>query len=132
MHMRNALVTIGMAAMIAATASWVLAAPGGASVEEMLFAVGIESRMPVGVADEFDASTRRVVCWTRIAAESPPVTVRHVWVLEGNQLAEVPLTVNYPSGRYWSTKNVIPGVWRVDVVDEAGAVLGSKTFVVTP
>jgi hypothetical protein len=126
------LIVIGVAALILAIAAGALAAAGNTTVEEMVFATGVESRMPLGVAEAFDASTPRVVCWTRIAAESPPVTVRHVWSRDGKNLVEVPLTVNYPSGRYWSIKNVAPGDWRVDVVNEKGEVLESKAFVVKP
>ena len=128
----RSLMVIGVAGLIVAIAAGALAAAGKTTVEEMVFATGVDSRMPVGVAGEFDAATPRVVCWTKIATQSPPVTVRHVWHREGKRLLEVPLTVNYPAGRYWSIKNVTPGEWRVDVVNEAGEVLESKTFVVKP
>lgn len=132
MKKTQSLIVIGAAALILAIAAGALAAAGNTTVEEMVFATGVESRMPLGVAEAFDASTPRVVCWTRIAAESPPVTVRHVWSRDGKNLVEVPLTVTYPSGRYWSIKNVTPGDWRVDVVNEKGEVLESKAFVVKP
>ncbi len=128
----RSLMVIGVAGLVVAIAAGALAAAGKITVEEMVFATGVDARMPVGVAGEFDAATSRVVCWTKIAAQSPPVTVRHVWHREGKRLLEVPLTVNYPAGRYWSIKNVTSGEWRVDVVNEAGEVLGSKAFVVKP
>lgn len=123
---------IAVMAIASAFAMGTPAAAGNTTVEEMVFAAGVDSRMPVGVAGEFDAATPRVVCWTRIATQSPPVTIRHVWHREGKRLLEVPLRVNHPAGRYWSIKNVTPGEWRVDVVDEAGEVLRSSSFDVKP
>jgi hypothetical protein len=41
---------------------------------------------------------------------------------------EVPLTLNYPSGPYWSVKNLSPGDWTVEVVGANGEVFGSGSF----
>lgn len=128
----RSLMVIGVAGLIVAIAAGPAAAAGNTTVEEMVFAAGVDSRMPVGVAGEFDAATPRVVCWTKITTPSPPVTIRHVWHREGKRLLEVPLRVIHPAGRYWSIKNVTPGQWRVEVVNEAGEVLRSSTFVVKP
>ena len=98
------------------------------SVESILFAQSVESREPVGVAKEFEASVTKVYCWTKLSAKTPPVTVKHVWYNAGKKLLEVPLTINYPSGRYWSVKNVTPGDWTVEVVGENGEVFGSGSF----
>ena len=103
-------------------------AESSVSVDSILFAQGVESREPVGVAKEFEASVTKVYCWTKLSAKTPPVTVKHVWYKAGQKVLEVPLTINYPAGRYWSVKNVTPGDWKVDVVGANGEVLGSGSF----
>ena len=66
----------------------------------------------VGAAAEFPAGTAQVWCWTRLAAKSAPIEVKHVWSLDGKPMLEVPLKLNYASGRTWSHKNVRPGAWK--------------------
>ncbi len=98
------------------------------SVESILFARGVESREPVGVANEFDASVDQVFCWTKLSSKAPPAAVKHVWYKAGQKVLEVPLTVNYSSGRYWSVKNVSIGDWTVEVVGARGEVIGAGSF----
>jgi len=99
-------------------------------VEKISIAASVELKDPVGVATEFDAGAGKVYCWMRIACGDIPKEVKHIWYLENEKLLEVPLTVKFPSMRTWSTKNIRPGNWRVEVVDEAGAVLGQTSFTV--
>jgi hypothetical protein len=100
------------------------------SVDALVFATAVESREPVGAATQFAASSGRVYCWTRLSTSSPPATVTHVWYLGDQQRLEVPLTVKYPSGRYWSVKTVTPGQWKVAVVGADGTVLATGQFTV--
>jgi hypothetical protein len=99
-------------------------------VEKISIATSVELKEPVGVATEFDASVVKVNCWMRIACADIPKEVKHIWYLENEKQLEVPLTVKFPSMRTWSTKNIRPGTWRVEVVDESGAILGQTTFTV--
>jgi hypothetical protein len=98
------------------------------SVDSMVFARSVESREPVGAAKEFEVSVAQVVCWTKLSARSVPAAVKHVWYHSGGKLLEVPLTLNYSSGRYWSVKNVSTGDWTVEVVGANGEVFGSGSF----
>jgi Protein of unknown function (DUF2914) len=98
------------------------------SVDSIVFASNVESKEPVGAANEFGASVNQVFCWTKLSAKTPPAAVKHVWYKAGRKLLEVPLTLNYSSGRYWSTKNVSPGDWTVEVVGANGEVFGSGNF----
>ncbi len=100
------------------------------SVDRILFARNIESREPVGAATEFQAPVNQVFCWTRLSTRTPPAAVKHVWYRNGQRLLEVPLTLNFPSGRYWSVKNVGPGAWMVKVEGAKGEVFGSGSFMV--
>jgi hypothetical protein len=98
------------------------------SVESIVFARSVESREPVGAAKEFEASVTQVFCWTKLSAKTLPAAVKHVWYNAGRKLLEVPLTLNYSSGRYWSVKNVSPGDWTVEVVGANGEVFESGSF----
>src|SRR5439155_16212308 len=84
-----------------------------------------------GEAAQFDGSTTRVYCWTKVTSDQAPATLKHVWSADGKQEAEVPLEIKYTSMRTWSSKNVWPGSWKVDAVDDKGSVLASKEFTVT-
>jgi hypothetical protein len=89
-------------------------------VDSIVFARSVESREPVGAAKEFEASVTQVFCWTKLSAKTLPAAVNHVWYNAGRKLLDVPLTLNYSSGRYWSVKNVSPGDWTVEVVGANG------------
>ena len=99
-----------------------------ASIESILFARGVESKEPVGVAKEFDASVVQVFCWTKLSSKAPPTAVKHFCSKAGQEVREVPLTINYSSGRYWSVKNVSIGDWTVEVVGANGEVIGAASF----
>ena len=45
------------------------------SVEKIVFAVDVSSRVPVGAADAFDASTPEVYCWNQLAIAKPQAAV---------------------------------------------------------
>ncbi|ATD01707.1 hypothetical protein PTE01_31570 [Pseudoalteromonas tetraodonis GFC] len=57
--------------------------------------------------------------------------VKHIWLFEGEVMAEVSLKVTSPRYRTYSTKNIMDsqlGNWRVDVVDERGLLIAQKEF----
>ena len=100
------------------------------AVDSMAFAAGIDARAPMGIATEFESTTEKVSCWTRVSSSQGPVSIKHVWYKDDNKVFELPLTLTSQSGRLWSTKTVSTGNWKVDVVDDAGNVVTSGTFVV--
>ena len=104
------------------------ALPNKGTVDSILFATGIKDRVPVGCTTEFGPQMQKVFCWTKLTIERAPFKFRHVWYNGDQKVLEVPLRLGYASGRLWSYKTVTPGTWRVDVVDDAGKVIGSGTF----
>lgn len=100
------------------------------TLDRLVFARSVEAREPVGAGREFEASVSQVFCWTKLSTKSPPAAVRHVWYKDGQKLLEVPLTVIYSSGRYWSAKNISTGNWTVEVMDANGEVFGAASFTV--
>lgn len=112
----------------AATPEAVKAAPA-IKVEKIVVAAGVENREPVGEAATFAAG--KVYTWTKISAETTPAAIKHVYYLDGKLVREIELKVNSSPYRVWSWKNVTPGSWKVEVTDEAGAVLATAEFTVT-
>jgi hypothetical protein len=101
------------------------------TVEKIEVGTAVEERELVGAATAFEASTAtRVYCWMRAGAAEPPVTLHHVWLLDGQKQSDVPLTIKSASMRTWSYHDVVPGTWKVEVTDDAGAVLSSVDFTV--
>ncbi len=102
----------------------------GVKVEKAVAATGVEDREPVGEATEFEASVGKVYCWSKIAAETVPTTIKHVWYHGEQKVFEMDLDIKYPSTRTWTVKTIQPGDWRVDITDEAGTALDSVSFTV--
>jgi hypothetical protein len=106
------------------------AASPALTVEKIVVATSVENHEPVGESKEFEASVGTVYCWTKIMASTTPATIKHVWYLGEEKVFEIPLEIKYPSTRTWSSKTVSPGDWKVEVTDDAGAVLSSISFTV--
>lgn len=107
-------------------------APRGAlTVTEIVLAKAVVDRAPQGVSDTF-AEGSEVNCYTRL--DNPAGgqrVVRHEYFFGDELKRSLELKVKGTTWRTWSNKRVYgPGAWRVDVVDEAGAVLASAPFVV--
>jgi hypothetical protein len=81
-------------------------------------------------ATTFDAGVTRVYCWTKAKAATVPGSLKHVWSVDGKEVSEVPLTLSVSPARTWSYKTVWPGAWKVEIKDDAGAVLKSIDFTV--
>ena len=105
-------------------------AAAGLKIEKAVAATAVENREPTGEGKEFEASVGTVYCWTKVAAETVPATIKHVWYEGEKQVFEKPLEIKFPSTRTWTAKAVKSGSWRVDVTDEAGKVLASVSFTV--
>jgi hypothetical protein len=99
-------------------------------VEKIVVATSVENWEPVGENTEFEASVGTVYCWTKITASTTPATIKHVWYLDDKKVLEIPLELKYASTRTWSSKSVKTGDWKVEVTDDAGAVLSSIAFTV--
>ena len=125
--------TIIMLATCAAAATFAPAAGAadqGIKVEKAVAATSVQNLEPLGTNTEFPTSLGTVYCWTKISAKTVPAKIKHVWYLGDKKVFEYPLDVKFHSARTWSSKSVRPGIWRVDVTDDAGNVLASVEFTV--
>ena len=106
------------------------AADQGITVDKIVAATSVDKFDPVGASTEFDASVGTVYCWTKVNARTVPATIKHVWYLGDKKVFERSLDLKLASTRTWSSKSVKAGSWKVEVTDDAGAVLSSVSFTV--
>ncbi len=115
-----------MALVLLAGQAW-----AGLSVGRALFARGVVAREPVGVARVFPPDVGEVYFFTHVLGAETPTEILHVWIYDGREVAIVPLAVESPSWRTWSSKRILPewrGDWTVEVRDLDGTVLYTGTF----
>ncbi len=99
-------------------------------VEKILTAAAVENREPVNETSAFDKAVGRVYTWTKIVTTEAPVKIKHIYYADNKKAAEIELDIKAKTYRVWSSKSVWPGNWKVEVTDEAGAVLATVTFTV--
>jgi cytoskeletal protein RodZ len=104
--------------------------PAQLSVPEHGVGTRVVNRRLVGAGDRFAEGTR-VWFWTLVQGGSSGDTIRHVWIHEGRETNNIPLTVG---GWHWRThtrKYLAPGSggrWAVEARDAAGRVLARSEF----
>ncbi len=101
------------------------------TVSRHAFARDVVAREPVGEAAAFPADAGRVYFFSQIMGAGDAAEIRHVWIYDGREVASVPLAVEGPSWRTWSSKEILPqfvGDWTVEVRDGSGNVLLSAGF----
>ena len=103
---------------------------GTLEIVEAAIAREVVDRLPVGEGPYAEGT--EVHCFTRIRNPGGERRqIKHNWYHEGARKSSIPLSVKAETWRTWSNVPVHgKGAWRVDVVDEAGAVLKSLTFTV--
>jgi hypothetical protein len=89
-----------------------------------------ETRTIQGEAASFDSSAP-VYFLTRVKSETVPTTINHVYSVDGTEVASVSLNVKGSPWTTWSQKTVWPGEWKVELKDESGVVIETKTFSVS-
>jgi cytoskeletal protein RodZ len=95
---------------------------------------GVSERMLVGRSDRF-AEGRRVWFWTRVQGGSAGDTIRHVWIHDGREEADVSLRLGGWHWRTQSRKTLTPGSlgpWVVEARDSAGRLLARSEFTCVP
>ncbi len=106
------------------------ATPPAGEVARFQLTRAVDEREPVDSIDQLSNDQRLVFFFTELR-NFEGHTLTHRWEYNRQVMGEVPFEVGGPRWRVWSSKNLEPiwlGEWRVSVVDEAGAVVASKTF----
>ncbi len=107
--------------------------PAAASlnISRMEIAGSVENHEPVGTAATFPANTEKVYCFLELKGVPQDTTITYVWTLGPNEMGKVTQQVKKSSRwRTWASKTLggMKGDWKVDVLDESGAVLKSAAF----
>ncbi len=105
------------------------------TVEQIVFARGIEKHRPVGNFKKIKKDeVARVYCYSMVIALAVPQEIRHVWLdPKGNQIADIYLTISNQPGYTWSYVNLSEypaGKWQVQVKDFAGTTLAKSDFII--
>jgi len=101
------------------------------AVDQISVCTAIEDRVPVGADTVFSSGVGQLYCFTRISGADVETNIAHVWYFNGEEKANISLSVKGQSWRTWSSKKIAEewvGPWRVEVVDGNGEVLASKAF----
>ncbi len=123
-----------MKGLLLATAIAGLTAVGVAAQEvdaELVIALDVAERQPVGEGEEFTSDIAQLVAWTRVTGLAD-TTVRHVWRHQGHERV-LELTVGGSPWRTWSRKSIPAawtGDWSVEVLDAQGNILATAEFTV--
>jgi hypothetical protein len=117
-----------------AQAEEVVAKPPTAMEIETVLCTGVEAREPVDKEKAFPADVGRVYLWTKVTGVvDEEVTIHHVWLKEGEEMADVELPVKGSPWRTYSYKTIPPewaGNWEVKITGADGDVMKSVAFTV--
>ncbi len=110
---------------------------GDIRIAKIVVCENVKNRQPVAWKNTFSIKQgAKPYVWMYVTSEKPPFELRHVYYLNGSRYCVVPLAVQYPRMRTWSTVTLDyltqVGTWRVDVETTKGEVLSQTTFTVTP
>ena len=103
------------------------------SVKRAQFCTNVTEREPVDELTTLSGPAERVFFFTELIGLGGQ-TVTHKWSLDGQSLAEVPISVGGDRWRCYSTKTlggVGSGTLKVTVVDGSGSTLAEKTLTYT-
>lgn len=99
-------------------------------IANAVFTTGIQNRVPQDDIVEHNNELKKLFFFTDVRNLSG-TTITHRWFYKNKLMAEVPLTIEGPRWRTWSSKNLWHtwlGQWRVEVVDEEENILLERTF----
>lgn len=102
-----------------------------ATVDEISVCTAVEDRQPVGIDTSFTSAVEQLYCYTKLTSPQDTTVISHVWFHNEEQMASIKLTMKAKTWRTWSSKRIVPewtGDWRVEVQDENGMLLSTKSF----
>ena len=98
-------------------------------VRDFTLTHGIAGREPTDKVAAYANYDDQAFAFARINNTGAPTQVQFRWYYNNEHHATVPLTVGSSSAwRTWSSANLRPGNWRVQLVDSDGDVLMTRAF----
>lgn len=98
---------------------------------EIVIALSVEGREPVGAGEEFPSDVGQLAAWTRVTGAAN-TTIEHVWRHQGHEEV-ISLSIGGSPWRTWSRKTIPSdwtGQWTFEVRDAGGNVIATTTFTV--
>ena len=108
---------------------------GNLNVASAVICKNVVDRKPVEPGTSFSASAGRLYCYSKIADIQNPTQIVHVWYFGDTERARIPLKINPPSWRTFSSKKIQgheTGKWQVKILDASGNLLEDVGFEITP
>jgi hypothetical protein len=91
----------------------------------------VENRQPVGIAASFPATQEKVYCYLEFKDVPKDTKITYVFTLGMNEMGKVTQDVKKSwRWRTWVNKSLggMKGDWKVDILDESGAVIKTASF----
>ena len=105
------------------------------TVRDIQICKRIKNRNPVGTDNYFTNNVDTLFCYTRIQNTGGKQELAHLWYYDNQIVTTVRYNIKTSNiYRSWTRKTIFPhqiGTWRVDVLDSADVVIGSKSFYIT-
>ena len=103
----------------------------GFMISRAVVGTGVENREPVGVAETFPGTTKKVYCFLETANIDKDTEVSFIWFHGQDEKLKTTLPVK--EGKRWRTyaeKNLrgLTGDWKVEIKDAAGNLLKQIKF----
>ncbi|MBU5613293.1 DUF2914 domain-containing protein [Geomonas azotofigens] len=130
---RTSILSIATAVVLGTLAGWSQSWAGDLKITEMAVTTKIVKGNPIDSVRRISStSVKALYCFTRFSApEDTDTTIKQIWYLNDEAVAEYELPVKGAHWRTYSRKVVekgLSGEWRCDAVDTDGKVLKSVTF----
>ena len=106
-------------------------AEGNVIIKDFVLTHAIDEREPIDMVEGFTPADEKGYVFARIHNDGPDSQLTAVWLHEGQEHARVGLNIGTSSGwRTWSSANLKPGEWKVQLRDDQGVILAERDFAV--
>lgn len=128
---RAAALALPLALTLATAAAAPALAEGNIIIKDFVLTHAIDEREPIDMVEGFTPADGKGYVFARVFNDGPPSQVTAVWLYEGDEHARVGLNVGTSTGwRTWSSANLKPGDWTVQLRNDQGAILAERSFAV--
>ncbi len=105
------------------------------TIKDIRICKNVQNRAPVGSNTYFLNNTDSLFCYTRIQNSGGKQQIAHLWYYKEKLVSKIKYNIKrsniYRSWTHNTIRTYQTGIWRVDVQDSSGTVIGSKTFYIT-